>query len=86
MKRDARLDTDGDGVPDYLDECPDTPKGVEVDEHGCPPDTDGDGVPDYDCPDTPKGAPVGTGMPTDGDGVPDYLDECPGTPKGRQSG
>ncbi len=32
----ATLDSDGDGVPDYLDQCPDTPLGVPVDETGCP--------------------------------------------------
>ncbi len=48
-------DSDGDGVIDSKDLCPDTPAGVEVDEHGCPLDSDGDGVPDYldKCPDTP---------------------------------
>jgi OOP family OmpA-OmpF porin len=53
-------DSDGDGVIDPLDECPDTPKGVKVDENGCPLDSDGDGVPDYldKCPDTPKGVKV----------------------------
>lgn len=53
-------DTDGDGVPDHRDSCPDTPKGVAVDDKGCPLDSDGDGVPDYldKCPDTPKGAKV----------------------------
>jgi OOP family OmpA-OmpF porin len=80
-------DADGDGVADHLDQCPDTPKGVEVDAKGCPVDTDGDGVPDYldRCPGTPKGVEVdGMGCPvdSDGDGVPDYLDTCPGTPKG----
>lgn len=30
------LDSDGDGVPDYMDKCPDTPRGVEVDKDGCP--------------------------------------------------
>jgi len=29
-------DTDGDGVPDYLDKCPNTPKGAKVDKDGCP--------------------------------------------------
>ena len=29
-------DSDGDGVVDSLDECPDTPAGVQVDERGCP--------------------------------------------------
>jgi len=48
-------DSDGDGVIDRLDQCPDTPAGVIVDEVGCPIDTDRDGVPDYldKCPDTP---------------------------------
>jgi outer membrane protein OmpA-like peptidoglycan-associated protein len=30
-----------------MDKCPDSPKGVKVDEKGCPVDSDGDGVPDY---------------------------------------
>ena len=55
-------DSDGDGVPDSLDKCPDTPMGVEVDESGCPPliDSDGDGHFDNvdECPDTPVGAIV----------------------------
>ena len=80
------LDTDGDGVYDYLDKCPDTPKGVAVNSSGCPLDTDGDGVYDYldKCPGTPEGAPVdssGCPLDTDGDGVYDYLDKCEGTPK-----
>jgi OOP family OmpA-OmpF porin len=80
-------DSDGDGVPDYLDKCPNTPKGVKVDANGCPIDSDGDGVPDYldKCPDTPKGVKVdanGCPIDSDGDGVPDYLDKCPDTPKG----
>jgi len=40
-------DQDDDGVPDYLDLCPDTPSGIPVDSVGCPFDSDGDGVPDY---------------------------------------
>jgi outer membrane protein OmpA-like peptidoglycan-associated protein len=31
------LDSDGDGVTDYLDKCPGTPKGMTVDKDGCPP-------------------------------------------------
>lgn len=80
-------DTDGDGVSDSKDQCPDTPFGVEVDKAGCPFDTDGDGVPDYldKCADTPKGAPVdaqGCPKDSDGDGVVDYLDKCANTPAG----
>ena len=32
----ADLDSDGDGVPDSMDACPDTPMNVVVDERGCP--------------------------------------------------
>jgi outer membrane protein OmpA-like peptidoglycan-associated protein len=79
-------DSDGDGVPDYIDECPDTPQGVVVDSVGCPVDSDGDGVPDYidQCPDTPKDVKVdsvGCPFDDDGDGVPNYIDQCPDTPK-----
>jgi OOP family OmpA-OmpF porin len=53
-------DSDGDGVYDNMDKCPDTPKGVAVNNAGCPLDSDGDGVYDYldKCPDTPKGIKV----------------------------
>ena len=53
-------DSDGDGVPDTVDECPKTPEGVTVDTRGCPLDSDKDGVPDYvdECPKTPLGAKV----------------------------
>ncbi len=57
------LDTDGDGVNDDVDNCPDTPSGVPVDADGCADsqkDTDGDGVNDDvdTCPDTPSGVPI----------------------------
>ena len=42
----APMDTDGDGVFDCKDKCPNTSKGVPVGAKGCPRDTDGDGVPD----------------------------------------
>ena len=81
------LDSDGDGVPDNLDKCPGTPKGVKVDANGCPLDSDGDGVADYKdkSPGTPKGVKVdasGCPLDADGDGVADYLDKCPDSPKG----
>jgi hypothetical protein len=97
MKTDVlvnQIDTDGDGVPDHLDQCPETPEGEEVDENGCAPsqkDSDNDGVTDDldQCPDTPEGADVDENgcteeqkIDTDQDGVPDYLDQCPDTPEG----
>ncbi len=74
-----KKDADGDGVPDKLDKCPDTPAGVPVDATGCPLDTDKDGIPDYqdDCP-TVAGLKEFNGCPdTDKDGIPDKIDECP---------
>jgi OmpA-OmpF porin, OOP family len=80
-------DSDGDGVPNSRDACPDTPTGVKVDENGCPLDSDGDGIANYldKCPDTPAGVRVdasGCPLDADGDGVPDYLDKCANTPVG----
>ena len=50
-------DTDNDGVMNNMDDCPNTPAGVQVDERGCEivGDSDSDGVNDNDdmCPDTP---------------------------------
>lgn len=45
-------DSDGDGVPNNIDECPKTPEGWEVDSVGCPLDTDSDGIVDGEdkCP------------------------------------
>lgn len=72
-------DTDGDGVPDRKDKCPDTPAGVQVDENGCPVDTDGDSVPDYQdqCPTEAGIADLGGCPDRDGDGVADKDDACP---------
>lgn len=80
-----KKDSDNDGVNDDVDQCPNTPAGVKVDEFGCPLDADNDGVPDYldKCPFTPAGVKVdkdGCPLDSDLDGVPDYLDHCPGTP------
>ncbi|MFO7717542.1 MAG: OmpA family protein [Thermodesulfobacteriota bacterium] len=80
-------DSDGDGVVDSKDQCPDTPEGVEVDAQGCALDSDGDGVANYkdECPETPQGVAVdaqGCAKDSDGDGVPDYKDECPDTSAG----
>jgi outer membrane protein OmpA-like peptidoglycan-associated protein len=80
-------DADGDGVRDRRDKCPDTPRGVVVDENGCPVDSDGDGVADGldRCADTASGVPVdASGCPkdSDGDGVHDGIDACANTPRG----
>jgi outer membrane protein OmpA-like peptidoglycan-associated protein len=79
-------DSDRDGVSDSFDRCPGTPRGVAVDQYGCPRDEDGDGVPDVDdeCPGTPSGATVDArGCPSDddGDGVYNGIDRCPDTPR-----
>ncbi|MBW2107933.1 MAG: OmpA family protein [Deltaproteobacteria bacterium] len=83
-------DSDGDGVLDDMDQCPNTPRGVIVNRRGCPLDSDADGV--YDsrdrCPDTPRRVKVdarGCPFDTDGDGVYDYMDVCPKTPKGAKA-
>ena len=80
-------DADGDGVVDYQDDCPGTPRGATVNRRGCPSDADGDKVFDGidKCPDTPAGVVVddkGCPVDSDGDGVPDGPDQCPDTPKG----
>jgi OOP family OmpA-OmpF porin len=81
----APLDSDGDGVANRQDQCPNTPAGAKVDAKGCPLDSDGDGVFDGldKCPDTPAGVKVnadGCPLDSDGDGIPDYLDKCPTAP------
>ena len=74
-------DSDGDGVVDSKDMCPDTPYGINVDKFGCPVDSDKDGVPDYldECSGTPKGTTVdqkGCPLDTDNDGIPEAKDLC----------
>lgn len=71
----TELDTDGDGIPDLRDECPNE-KGTL---RGCP-DSDGDGIADKDdkCPGV-KGDPRYKGCPvpdSDGDGINDDDDKC----------
>ena len=81
------IDTDGDGIPDEDDACPNDPEDFDgfEDEDGCPDlDNDADGIPDVDdaCPDEP-GPPENNGCPDtdrDGDGVPDRIDDCPDEP------
>ncbi|MEO7986069.1 MAG: OmpA family protein [Gemmatimonadales bacterium] len=80
-------DTDGDGIQNNRDRCPDTPRGAQVDGRGCPSDEDSDGVPNGidRCPGTAAGSAVdSSGCPrdSDGDNIPDGLDRCPDTPSG----
>lgn len=85
-------DSDGDGVPDPLDDCPGTAPDAEVNKAGCATaDSDDDGVADAEdqCPDTAAGTEVDeqgcTKRPdTDGDGVADADDQCPNTPEGTE--
>ena len=69
-------DTDGDGLPDAEDDCPDEPGSFAL--NGCP-DRDGDSVADDEdrCPDTPGPAGLQGCPDTDGDGVIDREDACP---------
>lgn len=65
------VDSDGDGIPDLRDKCPDTPLGVMVDAVGCPPVEKA--LPVYQKP---------VDGDDDGDGVLNSKDKCPGTEKG----
>ena len=66
MMEAEEVDTDGDGVPDDVDECPAVPGDMP---NGCLSDRDGDGVPDIfdDCPDEPG--------PEDNNGCPVMVDK-----------
>lgn len=82
--KDGCPDSDGDGVPNYLDKCPNIPGAAT--SHGCP-DSDGDGIADYvdDCPNL-FGLPEFNGCPdSDGDGISDNLDVCPNEPGPRSN-
>jgi outer membrane protein OmpA-like peptidoglycan-associated protein len=76
----APVDTDGDGITDDVDKCPNE-KGTAK-YNGCPiPDSDGDGINDEldKCPNE-KGTAKYNGCPipdSDGDGINDELDKCP---------
>ncbi|MDF2158964.1 OmpA family protein [Algoriphagus sp. CAU 1675] len=45
--KDMLKDSDGDGVPDYLDKEANTPSGARVNSSGVTLDSDGDGTPDH---------------------------------------
>ena len=82
-------DSDGDGVPDVQDGCPEDPNKTEPGECGCGVDdidADADGVMDCNdsCLNTPNGETVNTDgcsssqIDSDNDGVVDSEDTCPG--------
>ena len=88
---DGGTDSDGDGVPDDLDGCPNDANKTDSGECGCgvaDTDTDNDGTADCidECDNDPnKAAPgqCGCGVPdtdTDGDGTPDCTDGCDNDP------
>ncbi|RMG77924.1 MAG: type IX secretion system membrane protein PorP/SprF [Bacteroidetes bacterium] len=83
----GKKDSDGDGIPDKEDECPDKP-GTEENK-GCPDETDEEPLADADkdgvlnkddkCPKVP-GLKTNAGCPLgdrDNDGIRDDLDQCP---------
>lgn len=85
-------DSDGDGIPDKDDMCPDQPEDLDgfEDHDGCPDlDNDNDGIPDTDdrCPDLAEdldGFEDQDGCPdldNDQDGIPDKSDRCPNEPE-----
>ena len=83
---DEPSDSDGDGVPDDQDNCPDVANADQA-------DGDGDGAGDAcdGCPDDAgklEGGVCGCGVAdddSDGDGVPDCVDNCPDDPNPDQA-
>jgi outer membrane protein OmpA-like peptidoglycan-associated protein len=84
----GRRDSDGDGVLDKIDNCPNEPEDYDnfLDEDGCPDvDNDKDGVPDSldKCPKL-AGPAANNGCPdkdSDRDGIVNRLDKCPRVPE-----
>jgi len=85
------VDSDGDGILDDVDQCPNDPEDFDgfQDEDGCPDlDNDGDGILDVNdgCPNDPEdidGFEDEDGCPdpdNDGDGILDVDDQCPNEP------
>ncbi len=84
----SNRDSDGDGIVDADDKCPQEPEDYDgfQDKDGCPDyDNDGDGIPDTkdQCPDEAEdfdGFQDNDGCPdldNDGDGILDKNDKCP---------
>ncbi|MFH1679515.1 MAG: PorV/PorQ family protein [Candidatus Eisenbacteria bacterium] len=89
----SERDRDGDGIPDYDDQCPNSAEDFDgfEDEDGCPDlDNDGDGIVDEldSCPDEAEdfdGMDDADGCPEeddqDRDGILDVDDKCPHQPE-----
>ena len=88
--RAGKIDSDGDGTPDYLDTDSDNdgvPDSIEGETRGCsgedPRDRDGDDIPNYLDTDSDnngisdgiEAGNVNNPVDTDGDNMPDYLDK-----------
>jgi len=78
------VDSDGDGVPDSRDDCPNTPANTEVDSRGCPVTTPCDQTaPEADCDNDGTPNKCDTDNPNwdtfdcDGDGFLNGVDFCP---------
>jgi outer membrane protein OmpA-like peptidoglycan-associated protein len=98
-RKECLLDSDGDRIPDIIDQCklkPETYNQFE-DEDGCPDDKDSDGDKINDlvdmCPDQPEdydgdedqdGCPDYT-QDRDGDGILDADDQCPLQPEDKDN-
>jgi hypothetical protein len=85
------IDTDNDGTPDCIDNCPTDPNKINPGTCGCGVsdlDTDNDGTPDCNdqCPTDPNKTIIGfcgcffPEGDTDNDGTPDCADGCPNDP------
>tara|TARA_B100000767_G_scaffold113854_1_gene108645 strand:- start:15579 stop:16949 length:1371 start_codon:yes stop_codon:yes gene_type:complete len=70
------VDTDGDGVYDQFDECPEV---AGLEEFGGCPDSDADGIADKDdaCPNAAGSIKMNGCPDSDGDGLSDKDDACP---------
>jgi hypothetical protein len=82
-------DTDGDGIDDASDNCPDVFNPIRPLDDGAQADFDNDGVGDVcdPCPIDPNTTNCSTPDPddVDGDGEPNATDNCPNTPNADQA-
>ena len=72
------FDNDNDSVCDYMDACPNTQEGCDVDSTGCKIDSDGDGICNGidPCPDDPENCCIAD-TDTDSDDLQEDNPDCP---------